>query len=285
MRTALVLSGGGTSGVAWQIGLLKGLQEAGIDLTRPDVFVGTSAGAIVAAQLATGRILDDLYAEQLRPPDAQKPRNVESLMRVMGELRRRWQLPPTAGMSQQMLAELGAEALRAETESEANRLATVASYLANETRWPERRLLITAIDAEDGSFVVWDKDSGATLIEAVASSCAAPMVAPPITVKGRRYMDAGPRSGTSAKLAAGCEFVIILAVARPVPLGTLDDEIEELRSSGSRVELVLPDANSLTAIFPNPLDLANRPRSASAGHAQARALDGAARQRLADAIL
>src|SRR4029450_9364139 len=33
------------------------------------------------------------------------------------------------------------------------------------------------------------------------------------------------------------------------PLGPLDDEIEELRSSGSRVELVLPDANSLAAIF------------------------------------
>jgi NTE family protein len=285
MRFALVLSGGGTSGAAWQIGLLKGLQETGIDLTSPDLLVGTSAGAIVGAQLATGRVLDDLHAEQLRPPDAQKPRNVESLMRVMGELRRRWQLPPTAGMSQQMLAELGAEALRAETEGEASRLATITSYLAGETRWPERRLLITAIDTADGSFVVWDKDSGTTLTEAVASSCAAPMVAPPATVKGRRYIDAGPLSGTSAQLAAGCEFVVILAVARPGPLGPLDGEMEELRKSGSRVELVLPDANSLAAIFPNPLDLANRPRSASAGHAQARALDAAARQRLADAIL
>jgi NTE family protein len=284
MRFALVLSGGGTSGVAWQIGLLKGLQQSGVDLTVPDLFVGTSAGAIVAAQLATARLLDDLYAEQLRPADAQKPRDVESLMRVMGQLRRRWQSPPTAGMSQEMLAELGAEALRADTESEASRLATITSYLAGETRWPERRLLITAIDTADGSFVVWDEDSGATLTEAVASSCAAAMVAPPITVKGRRYMDAGPRSGTSAQLAAGCEFVIILAVS-PGPLGPLDDEIEELRGSGSRVELVLPDANSLAAIFPNPLDLANRSRSASAGHAQARALDAAVRQRLADAIL
>jgi NTE family protein len=285
MRFALVLSGGGTSGVAWQIGLLKGLQESGIDLTHPDVFVGTSAGAIVAAQLATGRTLDDLYAEQLLPADDQRPRNIESLMRVMGELRRRWQSPPTAGMSQEMLAELGVEALRADTESEASRLATIASYLAGETRWPERRLLITAVDTGDGSFAIWDKDSGATLTEAVASSCAAPMVAPPITIKGRRYMDAGPRSGTSAQLAAGCELVVILAVARPGPLGTLDDEIDELRGSGSRIELVLPDEHSLAAIFPNPLDLANRPRSASAGHAQARALDAAGRQRLAVATL
>jgi NTE family protein len=284
MRFAVVLSGGGTSGVAWQTGFLKGLQESGIDVTHPDVFVGTSAGAIVAAQLAVGRPLGDLYAEQLRPPDAQTPRNVEGLMRVMGDLRRRWQSPPTAGMSQEMLAELGAEALRADTESEASRLATIASYFAGETSWPERPLLITAIDTADGSFVVWDKDSGATLTQAVASSCAAPMVAPPITVKGRRYMDAGPRSGTSAQLAAGCEFVIVLAVARG-PLGPLDDEIEELRSSGCRVELVLPDANSLAAIFPNPLDLANRSRSASAGHAQARALDAAERHRLAEAIL
>jgi NTE family protein len=63
MRFALVLSGGGTSGVAWQIGLLKGLQESGVDLTVPGLFVGTSAGTIVAAQLATACLLNDLDAE------------------------------------------------------------------------------------------------------------------------------------------------------------------------------------------------------------------------------
>ena len=52
MSRALVLSGGGTSGLAWQTGLLKGLGDNGVDLTDADLLVGTSAGAIMSAQLA-----------------------------------------------------------------------------------------------------------------------------------------------------------------------------------------------------------------------------------------
>jgi len=40
---ALVLGGGGVTGVAWELGLLAGLVEEGVDITHPDVLVGTSA--------------------------------------------------------------------------------------------------------------------------------------------------------------------------------------------------------------------------------------------------
>ena len=39
---ALVLGGGGVTGVAWEIGMLMGLAEAGLDLSAADLFVGTS---------------------------------------------------------------------------------------------------------------------------------------------------------------------------------------------------------------------------------------------------
>jgi NTE family protein len=278
MRFALVLSGGGTSGVAWETGVLKGLRDEGLDLTRPDLFVGTSAGAIVAAQLATGDDLDMLHARQLRPPEPQPPRHVDVLMRTIGEIRRRSGME--RGMTPEMLAQLGGEALRAETESEESRLATIRSYLPSAATWPEHRLLITAIDTADGSLKVWDRHSHATLVEAVASSCAAPMVAPPTTIKGRRYMDAGPLSGTHAHLAAGHALVVILAVARSGPLGPLDEEIAELRTRGSRVELMLPDAASIAAILPNPLDLTRRAASAEAGYAQGLRSAAALRERL-----
>ena len=32
-RTALVLGGGGITGIAWELGILQGLAEAGLDLT------------------------------------------------------------------------------------------------------------------------------------------------------------------------------------------------------------------------------------------------------------
>ncbi|HEU0316076.1 MAG TPA: patatin-like phospholipase family protein, partial [Solirubrobacteraceae bacterium] len=52
----LVLGAGGTLGEAWMTGLLAGLEEAtGLDLREVESFVGTSAGAIVAARLAAGR--------------------------------------------------------------------------------------------------------------------------------------------------------------------------------------------------------------------------------------
>src|SRR5688572_17337790 len=54
MERALVLGGGGITGVAWELGVLSGLREHGVDLTDADLIVGTSAGAVVGAQLATG---------------------------------------------------------------------------------------------------------------------------------------------------------------------------------------------------------------------------------------
>jgi NTE family protein len=52
---ALVLGGGGEAGVAWEIGLLAGLAQRGVDLRDADVVIGTSAGAIVGTLLLSGR--------------------------------------------------------------------------------------------------------------------------------------------------------------------------------------------------------------------------------------
>ena len=71
---ALVFGGGGVTGVAWETGLLLGLAEAGLDLSTADVFVGTSAGSVVAAQLTSGVPLEQLYAAQLAAGPARSPR-------------------------------------------------------------------------------------------------------------------------------------------------------------------------------------------------------------------
>jgi len=282
---ALVLSGGGTSGVAWQTGLLKGFRDNGVDLTTADLLVGTSAGAIVSAQLATGHNLDELYAIQCRPPgppESLRPRNVMALMQAMAEIKRRSNTSDRPGLDAAELVELGAAAVKAETETEASRLATVNAYLPSAKEWTDRRLLLTAIDLADGSLVVWDKNSRATLVEAVASSCAAALVAPPTTIGGRRYMDAGPRSGTSAQLAAGHELVVVVAIARPGPLGSpLSEEIDTLRMGGSRVEVIVPNAASIAVLFPNLLDGTRRPRCAEAGYAQGAASAAGLCERLA----
>ncbi len=60
----LVLGGGGVLGEAWMMGVLAGIEDAtGFDLRRCEYFVGTSAGAIVAALLAADYKADEIRAE------------------------------------------------------------------------------------------------------------------------------------------------------------------------------------------------------------------------------
>src|ERR1700712_5206972 len=71
-RTALVLGGGGITGIAWEIGLLAGLAEAGTDLSGADLVVGTSAGSVVGAQITSGEDLEAMYQRQLAPATGEK---------------------------------------------------------------------------------------------------------------------------------------------------------------------------------------------------------------------
>jgi NTE family protein len=70
-RRALVLGAGGEAGIAWELGLLAGLAERGVDLTAADLVVGTSAGAGVAARINSGVGLAALYEAQLAPADGE----------------------------------------------------------------------------------------------------------------------------------------------------------------------------------------------------------------------
>ena len=65
--TGLVLGGGGVTGIAWELGILKGLRDHGVDLTTADTVIGTSAGSVVGAQITSVVDLDDLFEEQTRP--------------------------------------------------------------------------------------------------------------------------------------------------------------------------------------------------------------------------
>ncbi len=71
---ALVLGGGGITGIAWETGLLHGLAEAGIDLADADRVVGTSAGSVVGAQLTTGCELGPLFEHQAQQPRPDAPK-------------------------------------------------------------------------------------------------------------------------------------------------------------------------------------------------------------------
>jgi NTE family protein len=266
MGRALVLGGGGITGVAWELGMLCGLREHGVDLAAADLIVGTSAGAIVGAQLATGVDPEERYAAQLLPPDGQTAAalGTGAMLRLA--------LAAIAGGrdAQRARARIGGFALRARTGPESERIAVIGSRLPVH-EWPQRALRITAVDAHTGEFVVLDRDSGVPLVEAVAASCAVPGVWAPVSTGGRRLVDGGVRSPANADLAAGCDRVVVLApIVRALgPMIGVATQVAALREQGARVALVNPDAEALAAIGRNVLDPARRAAAARAGRAQA----------------
>lgn len=278
MKRALVLSGGGVAGIAWELGVLRGLQDADPGLVdrviAADVVVGTSAGSAVAAQVTSGVPLDELYAAQLRETSAEieVELDMDTLFAQFAEATARATTPEDTHRA------IGAIALGAQTVPEPVRLAAVAARLPVPT-WPDRALLLPAVDAETGETVVFTKDSGVALLDAVAASCAVPGIWPPVTINGRRYIDGGVRSATNADFAAGCDVILAITPAQedqPDPFEKLADEIEAL--CPAKVLAVYADAASVAAFGTNPLSPATRPPSARAGRAvgRSRAADVAA---------
>ncbi|MGY2004289.1 patatin-like phospholipase family protein [Blastococcus sp. SYSU DS1024] len=268
-RTALVLGGGGITGIAWEIGVLAGLAEAGIDLTGADLVVGTSAGSVVGAQLTSGAPLEEMYARQLEPPVQERV----ARMTRGNLLRYGWAMVASRGRDVEFRRRIGALALAAEaaglTPTEQERLDVIGSRLVSR-EWPERELVITAVDAATGEFRTFDRESGVPLVHAVAASCAVPGVYPPVTVDGRRYVDGGMRSAANADLAQGYDRLVVLA---PIPrgVGPLASVDAQVTGMVSRVAVVSPDEAARAAIGRNVLDPAAREPAARAGRAQAAA--------------
>ncbi|WP_199438819.1 patatin-like phospholipase family protein [Umezawaea beigongshangensis] len=267
MSRALVLGGGGLAGIAWEIGVLRGLLDHGVDVTDAELVVGTSAGSVVGALLTTGADLEELYQAQLeagsgaeRPVDFDAERFGTAVLEAMAG----------ATTPQEVRARIGAIALAADTVPEAERRDVIASRLPVH-EWPERRLLVVAVNAVTGEWTAFDRDSGAGLVDAVAASCAVPGVWPPITIGDDRWIDGGVRSITNADLAGGCDAVVILAPMVPPegnPFGGPVQEAERLAAT-TQVRLFAADEQSAAAFGSNPLDPATRPGAARAGRAQA----------------
>ena len=175
---ALVLGPGSHVGTAWTAGLAYGLRRGGVDLGKADLTVGTSAGAIVGALLATGQDPGRL-ATSARPAAHRlraDPVRMGEVFAVLGDR----SLEP--GEARRRVGRLALEG--ADPEADEALIAGRAALIGADT-WPERRLLITAVDAATGEPVVWDRDSGVPLVHAVAASSAFPGAAPPVAVAGR----------------------------------------------------------------------------------------------------
>lgn len=266
---AIVLGGGGVAGIAWELGVLSALEEAGVDLDAADLVVGTSAGSVVGTFVRHGGIAE-AFAQQTAPV----PTTYEEPVRIDAERVQQEIGQALAGATSEQdararLGHLAQQVTAGQTDDE--RVATFTEMLPS-TAWPERPLALTAIDATDGTFRVLTSAEGVPLARAVAASCSVPVVWSPVTIEGHPYIDGGMRSATNADVAAGHERVLVIACGpeAPSPLGPwLDQSVEALRAGGSSVEVVVADSASQQAFGTNSLALSTQRPSAEAGRAQA----------------
>jgi NTE family protein len=287
-NVALVLGGGGAAGQAWQIGVIAGLAEAGLDLTEAaDLVVGTSSGSTTAAQVRSGIPAAELLASVLSPPARPAGQNRQQppalpLATVFERMRAIGTAATSAADLQRAMGAFGLESDSVLEPGAAQRRAIVAARLPR-AEWPDRPMIVVAVNAHTGELAAFDRDSGVDLVDAVIASTALPGMVPTHGISGARYISGGVRSNENADLASGYAKVVVLSPlggrSGPLPVGQFEGlrrlpgadlagQVEVLEMQGSRVEVITPDAASRAAMGTNQMDPATRIPAALAGFAQ-----------------
>jgi NTE family protein len=252
--TSVVLGAGGERVVGWEVGVLAGLLDAGLDLRGASRIIGTSAGALVAVRLAAGI---DPRADAARHA---RRRATGSTPVSFAPLAGAW--VAAGGTITNRRRALGRLAVANSPGGGEAFAARIAMLLPDE--WPPA-LRIVAIDADSGERVVFAADSGVPLAHAVAASRAVPGLLPPVTIGERRFIDGALGSATNADLAGPGAVVIA-----PFPQ-VISGGVEGLWSEALQAELErLPGALVIDA---GPADSdamdAGTPAAVAAGRARA----------------
>lgn len=217
-RLTVVLGGGGNPALAFHVGALKALQdETGLGVPDADLVIGTSAGAIVGARLASGHSVDDLTR---RAPSAgpAKPMLVPrwdsrvGLVRSavgagLAAARNVSRLPIPNGLLAPV-ERVFPPGLYSVGDWESSGLAEA---------WPEQHLWLVTIDTVTNRRVVLrhldDGRPEAPLVQAVSASCAVPGVFAPERIGRHLLVDGGMHSPTNVDLAARARSQVVIALA------------------------------------------------------------------------
>jgi NTE family protein len=282
----LVLAGGGVIGEAWMTGVLAGIEdEAGADLRHVEAFVGTSAGAIVAARLAAGVALR-------RPPrPAAAPTTREADGRRYGLLRTatRWgwaATSPLAPVATALSAPGGAlvrSAMLSRAPDTGRTLGRLHDEIERSAARFDGRLRVCCVDRRSGRRVVFGAPGAprASVADAVTASCAIPWVFAPVRIGDRDYVDGGVWSVTNLDAAPARRDTEVLCLDPTASLRSplrqafrvaISVELQVLRRRGARVRHVGPDAEAAAAMGTDFMAAAPSAAALAEGYRQGRAL-------------
>ena len=279
-----MLGAGGVVGQAYHAGVLASMEhDLGWDPRTADVIVGSSAGSLTGTLLRMGVPASDLASLLVDSPLSMDGAGVfealgEDAMDLPAltfwDVARPWR-PPTARL-------LGRVARR----PFAFRPAVAAATLLPRGRfdlmskavglgevlgdhWPERLWLCVA-RRDDGGRVVLGRPGAppATIVQAVAASCAIPTYFCPVEIDGVSYFDGGVHSPTSADVLRdeGLDLVVVvspMSSARRLPVvdGSLRwaahrrlmAEVKRLEAAGTTVVRYEPDRRCVAVMGVNAM--------------------------------
>lgn len=249
----IVLGGGGITGLVWETGILAGLLDQGIDLSRADKIVGTSAGSFVGAALANHYNMKE-YLDRISDPS-----KMNEFAEASPAVYQLWtEAFIIGGSNKEKVGQKMGEIICTHPSkvSREKRMEIVRNRLVS-LEWPQN-LFISAVDAKTGKLHIFDWNSDVSLLEAVSASGAVPGVWPHMSFLGRDWIDGGMVSPTNAEYMVGCDNILVFAPLNKkyglIP--SVHEEVEKL-SEHSRVILVEPNEHSNEAIGTNIYDSSN----------------------------
>ncbi|MEJ8566811.1 patatin-like phospholipase family protein [Elongatibacter sediminis] len=245
-RIGLAIAGGGPVGAIYELGALRALEESveGLRLHDLDVYVGISAGGVIAASLANRIPAAEMCRIFMGHPGAEfalepdkllKPAYREYLNRaaripgiLLDALTSMARHPMDASVSRLMGA-LGQALPTGIFENDALhdflRSAFESSGRTNDFRELRRRLIIVAVELDNGAAVRFgapDRDH-VPISRAVQASAALPGLYPPVEIDGQYYVDGALRRTLNASAALDQGVDLLLAINPLVPFAAGQD--------------------------------------------------------------
>lgn len=235
-RVGLALAGGGVIGGMYEVGAMAALEERLNGAGRGfDVYVGCSAGSVVACLLANGIRATEIYhiLEHDLPDPLNFRRNAvfasDAFRRATGRFAKLvWAFGKNAMSALKMsIPDMLAKAERDMPAGFFNLSALerfvrdgfVARGLTNEFNALPRTLLVPAVDLDRAERVVFGRNGlvDVPISHAVAASSAIPGFFEPYAIDGRDYVDGGVGFAGHADLAADAGVDVVLVVNPLVP--------------------------------------------------------------------
>jgi len=273
-RLGLLLGGGGSVGIAWENGVLAGLQDAiGFDPKAATIIVGTSAGSAVGADMALGKDPHDALAMDNDPTNPRLALGTPDLSQgtfaeIIGLMMRPG--PP----SEERTAEIGRLAIDADTAMTDEEFLAMFRKTVGTDTWPDVDFRATSSCCSTGQPVEWTKADGVELSRAVASSCAVPGLFPTVPVGDERYMDGSRGKNYHCRIVEplGLDAAVYIGprIAVPGVSEMIEEDMAAIAATGVQVHTIL-GSDRLNAAELNLMDFSARPQAFEIGLA-----DGAA---------